>query len=728
LENTRKTLGEFMNAKYVFAALTGIAVCAGATAEPAQLEHVAVTGNRLATQLMPPARQITTITQEEIELQLNASGNLAEVIAYAVPGMGQPSQTFTNYAQSLRGREMLVLIDGVPMNTNRDVSRLLFNLSGKNVERIDVVRGGNAIYGSGATGGVIFITTRQPTEGHEKETGVSFSMPATDFDEDGFSYGVHQGMSGRFDAFDYAVNLVYEKLGANFDANGDRIAPEPSQGDMYDADLIDVGLKIGRNLDENQRVQFSVSHFEADQDSDHASDPTVTQAPLRSVRARSIEGLSLNQQNTAENTVLSLDYSHTDILNSELHAQVFYRDYLTRFYPFDARTRSNNRHLAQTELEATVAGGRLTINTPLQLLSAGETELVWGLDLLRDESEMPVITYDGDVYDASGGLVFLETGRKTYMPPITHDSRAAFAQLHHKFNQQWAFDGGVRYDQTDMSFDDFVTLPQSLEENPDITRGGEVDYDAWLVNASVVFTPSKHHEWYLAFNQGFELPDVGLQVRNATAEFDIGSSDLQAIKTDNYELGWRGYWDAINASVAVYQSTSDFGRVQTENFGLTLSRNEEKIHGVEATFDFTANDQWSAGGTFTWVDGEEKGSDADVFQDMNGFRTPPVKVTGNVQYRATENWLNRLQALYSASHDYRLYGEESFGRREVHSYWTVDWLSRWTVQHSQIELGVENLTNEDYFPVYSQLLRSSTNTSYLPARGRTLRLSYQLRW
>lgn len=705
------------------AAFVWLLSISGACVQAQGTEEVEVTGTRLDTPVMSPARQVTRITREDIQLQINAGGSLAEIIAREVPGMGQPSQSFTNYAQSLRGRGMLVLIDGIPMNTNRGVSRDLFNIHAENIERVEVMRGGNAIYGNGATGGVIFITTRGATDGHERETGFSLSAP-TDFDTDGSGYRFRQGFSGTGEGFDYALNLVAESRGANFDAEGDRIAPEPSQGDMFDADIWSLSAKLGHDFDADRRLQLSVLHHDADQDTDYASDPDVTEEPLRSVRARVLEGLALDKQNTAENSLVSLDYFDRDIAGSVLHAQFFYRDYLTRFYPFDARHISSWAHLAQSQLEATVTGGRLTIATPL---NDNDTEVKWGLDLVRDESVMPVLTYDGDAYDRSGGLLFESTGKKTFMPPITHDSRALFSQVSHRFSERWSANFGLRYESIDMSFNDFVTLPQTLEPDPAVTHGGSVDYDATLGNAGLVFTPGEHHEWYLAYNQGFELPDVGLQVRYANSDFDINASSLRAIETDNIEIGWRGNWDSINTSLAVYESTSDLGRVQTENFGLVLSRNEEKITGVEVALDFQGDSRWGGGATLSRVWGEEKPDGADDFRDMNGFRIPPMKFTAYGQYRSG-NQLHRLQMLYSDSEDYRLGGEESFGRRKVDSYTTLDWLSRWELGLGSIELGLENLLNEDYFTVYGQLLRSSSNTSHIPARGRTLRLGYRVDW
>lgn len=695
--------------------------------EVKQLDAIEVNANRLDSNLISPARQVTVLNRKQIEEEMTTGASLAEVLAKLVPGMGQPSQTYTNYAQNLRGREALVLVDGVPMNTNRDVSRVLFNTSSDSIEKIEIVRGGNAIYGSGATGGVIFITTREATADHRRETGVGFSSQTSFDSKDGLGYRAYQGLSGSFDSFDYAATLSYEHAGSRFDADGDRIAPEPSQGDMFDADMWEASAKLGWDLAFDQRLQMTLMHYQADQDTDYGSDATVTSAPLRSVKARAVDGLQLSDQNTTENDFISLDYFHDDILKSVMHVQGYYRTYMTRFYPFDARGNASNAHLSQTEMEATVFGGRLTMTTPFEFLTAQASEVVWGMDLQSDESSMPVNVYDGAAFDASNGLVFVPTGKKTYMPPITNESEAVFAQLRHRFNQQWSMDFGVRYEDVSTEFNDFVTLPQTLQPNPVVTQGGKVTYDTWLGNASVLFSPVQGQEFYLSFNQGFDLPDIGLQVRNAQPGFDLNSSDLQALETDTLELGWRGIWEQVSASFAIYQSTSDLGRVQTENYGLTLFRNKEEINGLEATIDATLDDDWRVGSTLTYIVGEETPDGGDTV-DMNGFRIPPLKWTLSVEYQIAPNWSNRIDAMYSASEDYRIDGNESFGRREVDSYWALDWTSRWTFNSSHLDVGLENLLNEEYYPVYSQLLRSSTNTSHIPARGRTLRVSYVMDW
>ncbi|MFH3639960.1 Plug domain-containing protein, partial [Acinetobacter baumannii] len=67
---------------------------------------------------------VTKLDEKQIELLKNgSSGNIATVLAKAVPGLSDSSRTITDYGQTLRGRNALILVDGVPMNLTRDTAR-----------------------------------------------------------------------------------------------------------------------------------------------------------------------------------------------------------------------------------------------------------------------------------------------------------------------------------------------------------------------------------------------------------------------------------------------------------------------------------------------------------------------------------------------------------------------------------------------------------------------------
>ncbi|TYK73852.1 TonB-dependent receptor [Comamonas sp. Z3] len=693
-----------------------------------ELAAVTVTA-RTQNNLVAPARQISLLEGEEVQQLRQGSDSLATMLSKVVPGMADSSHTITDYGQTLRGRNMLILVDGVPLNTNRDSSRNLANINPADIEQIEVLRGSSAIYGSGAAGGIVSVRTKRPSGETKAETVVTGSSPLFRPKAAGLGAEVQHYLSGGGDVVDYSVSLGAKQAGGSFDAKGNRIAPEPSQGDLFDSNIYNASAKIGFKLDANQRLQFSASHYNASQDTDYASDPSVARLPAGTAAARPIKGLVLADQNQIKNTMLGLDYENRDLAGSTLAAQLYYRDFYTRFAPFDARAVAvRGANVDQSMQNSDVFGGRLTIKTPLG--QEKNSLLIWGADFNHERTDMPIDIFDPKAYDASKGLVFNKIGRLIYMPPVTTRSIGTFAQLQHKFSDKWSVEGGARYDRAQASFSDFSPLSQSKLPSPQTVAGGTVKYGSWTYNLGTVFTPAKGHELYASYSQGFELPDIGVVVRNATAGFNIGNSNLQAVKTDTVEIGWRGKFSNVIANLGAFQSQSDLGAVQSFNNGLTLLRTKEKIHGLEASLDyFSDDDRWITGASFTWMKGRELPQGASSYQSMTGYRIPPLKLTAYVEYRPSASWSHRVQATSYASRDYRLDGKTSFGRYDTTGYTTVDLISQWKIDpKNRVSLGVENLFNRNYFPLYSQLLRSNNNTSRLPAAGTVVRISYAHTW
>ncbi len=696
---------------------------------PVEMAQMEITASRTSSSLVSATRQSTVLEHEQLQELRQGSESLATVLAKAIPGMSDSSRTVTEYGQTLRGRSMLVMVDGVPLNTNRDSSRNLANIDPALIERVEVIRGSSAIYGSGATGGIISITTRPAGGENRAETSLSATSPLTRLGSDGLGGQFQQYFAGSQGAVDYSFDFGTRHIGASYDAHGGRIAPEPSQGDLFDSNIYNIGGKLGLHIDENQRIQLAVSRYDARQDTEYATDPSVAKLPAGSVPANAIKGLDLDEQNRIRNTLVNLEYENLDILGSRLSAQMYYRDYFTRFTPFDARavvTRGGN--VDQIMQNSEVFGSRLTLRTPLG--DSGSTELVWGGDYNQERSDMPLDVFDPAAYDASGGLAFDKTGKLTYMPPLRTRSAGAFAQLQHRFDEHWSIDGGLRYEYSTAEFDDFVPLSESTAASPVAVKGGDIHYDAVLSNLGIVYSPVLGQEIYASFSQGFQLPDVGIQLRNARRGFDIGASNLEPVKTNNYELGWRGELGSNTlGTLALFYTTSKLGDVQSFNNGLTLTRTKERIYGAEASADWLSDDAvWGAGGSATWMRGREK-PDGKGWQDMTGYRVPPLKLTAYVQYKPTLDWSNRLQATLFDAKDYRLDGVDSFGRHQVSSYTTVDLVSQYQISaDDKVSVGIQNLFNRDYYPLYSQLLRNNNNTSHLPAPGTVLTASYTHNW
>lgn len=688
---------------------------------------IVVTAQRTTSDITPPTRQITTLQRDQIETARSVSDTLATILAKAVPGLADSSRTMTDYGQTLRGRGALILVDGVPYNTNRDSSRNLISIDPNNIESVEVLRGGSAIYGSGATGGIIAINTRPAGGPLVVETTVTGTGSLSNLTDQSLGVRVQQFVSGSAGGIDFALTGGYQRIGAGFDGKGDRRAPEPSQGDLIDSNVWNIGAKLGTRIGSNGYLRGSLSYYRADQNSDYASDPAPGRLPAGTALARPLKGLELADQNQVRSTVATLGYSNDDVLGSKLDVLAYYRKLFVRFTPFDARgVATRGRNVDQVFQYSETYGARLTIETPI-----GEhTSLTWGGDLGREVSDMPLDVFDPAKYDASGGLVFDRIGTLTYMPKLTTTTQGAFAQLRHRFADFFSVEGGIRYDRAEASFDTFTPLSQYRAANPVAVQGGKVSFDAWTFNGGAVVTPVAGQDLYASFSQGFQLPDIGVQLRNANAGFSIGNSDLKPVKIDNYEIGWRGTFGPVKGTLALFRTTSDLGDVQSFNNGLILLRTAERIKGIETAFDYgQTGDVLRFGATLTYIKGREKAATATQWQKMGGYRIPPLKVTGYVEVAPTERLNLRLQGLVSGARDYRLGGINSFGRRDVKSYAVIDLIGSYRLTDKDaVTLGIENLLNKQYLPVYSQLLRSSSNTSRVPANGATMTISYKRNW
>lgn len=689
-----------------------------------ELPEIQVTADRLGGALDTLSRNVTIISRQDILAQRETFHSLADILAKTVPGMAPSSQTLTNFGQTLRGRDVLVLVDGVPLNTNRNVSRDLFNISPENIESIEVIHGGSSVYGGGAAGGIIQINTLKGEAGKPQfETTASLGSSLTEFDDEALGGRVTQRLSGKTGGVDYLISGSWEQTQGFFDAEGDRIPPEPSQGDLSDTRTLDLLGKLGYEFGDH-RIQLTASYLDAEQDTDFVSDPAVNAFPLGSVKARALEELELADQTSRENLILNLDYSKQNLFGSELKAQAYYRDYHTRFFPFDGRPFSGWNALAQTFLDSKVYGGRLTLDTPIAPLESIGAKLLWGVDANREKTKQPARIFDGDAFDASGGTRFVEIEEeRTFVPLTRTDSVGVFGQAELMPIDWLILRAGIRHDWVYVSFDDFTTLGQGNR-----IEGGNIDYSETTFNAGAVFLPSDALQVYANFSQSFELPDVGLQLRFAPQGFNVGNSNLDPRITDNFEVGIRGHWNRFSANVAAFYSQSDKGRIFIENFSLAQERTEEEILGVELGADYALRRNLRVGGTFTWQEGWREDPATGDKIALDGFRIPPLKLTSFIEYQPYHWWDMRLQLLYSGNRDEAFEDGVSFGGRKVEDYTVVDLYNRFKVGPGSLRVGVENLLNNQYHTVFGQLLRDGRNTSHIAARGATIQISYNMKW
>ncbi len=198
-------------------------------------------------------------------------------------------------------------------------------------------------------------------------------------------------------------------------------------------------------------------------------------------------------------------------------------------------------------------------------------------------------------------------------------------------------------------------------------------------------------------------------------------SEVQTV--DNYEIGVRGTFDRISASLAGFYSESEKGT--TFDAALNIVKQPERIWGVEVSVDIAAGDPWQLGGTLTCLEGEiDLDNDGNFEEDLPSMRIPPLKLTAYLEYRPLEGWSNRLQGLYSGHRDpdSTLFGSGtvSAGLRPVR------FLKQPQGRAGTLILAAENLLNEDYFPVTNQA--GALSFGFAKGPGRTVSVAYSIKW
>lgn len=694
-----------------------------ATSEGGNPIRVVVTATRTEEALEDLGRSVTVIDREQIEQQSALSRDVGDILGNLVPGFGPPNQLRTTRGQNLRGREAAILIDGVPLSTNFRVNRQeLRSIDPSAIERVEVIRGPSAIYGGQSTGGVINIITRPPDEGEVAiETQVGGSASLGSLEGDGFGSVFSVGASGSFDRSDFRLSLSRDQTGSFFDAQGNRIVSEASLSETTSYNLLG---KIGYDLSDQERLDFTINYFDAERDTEYVADPSTLLIPGRQVaRSLRIPGLQRDNNPGDRNLLVNLGYTHENLLGSQVQGQIYYQDAIARgefadgrrggeFFPF----------LFQSRLDAERWGGRLQIETPLN--TAETLNLLWGADYESQENQQITARFDPVAFDRDRRLTTVQ--EFDFTPPYRLNSLGLFTQLDWEASESLLLRGGLRYENINLNVDDYFSVTRNRP-----IQGGSRSFDDLVFNASAVYSPVEDIALFASVAQSFTVPEFSRILRSPPVGFVSVADDLdvtQPIKVTEYELGVRGSWPTVQASLSGFYNTSDLGASLVPNATglLSIQRAPQRLYGVEATLDWQPADQWGLGGSISWVEGENDANQDGAFLPLNSGEITPIKFTAYLENETLPGWNNRLQALIVGSRN----RAEAAGvdPLPIASYATVDFISSVAIGSGTLQIGVENLLDTQYFPAVAQYLSGFDDRNYIGGRGRTIRILYSTTW
>jgi iron complex outermembrane receptor protein len=658
---------------------------------PNLLDDVVISATRSPESIRNITSSVTIVSKKKLETEMAINPDLSTILANQVPGFAPTAQTGNNVGQNLRGRPMLVMIDGVSQSSPlRNAEVDIRSIDPTVLQQIEVIKGATAIYGNGAAGGLVNYVTLVP------DTAAKFAGK-TQLNLNGSLVKVKNSVGGRINQmfygklgkFDYVTSGSYEQTGEYKDAKGDVVGPNYSLGET---DSYNAFAKIGYEPAKNQRIQFVYNTYSSLQN----SNLTLVNGNLATgQKATGVLGKPLGEPTGVKyNNNFHLSYKIDSVFkHTSLTADAYAENRKDVFYVSLGRFNGGDgQSLAKDDKK----GARLFLQTAVAQLPVLKATVAYGADFLRDKTSQPLV--DGRVW----------------VPEMDMTNWAPFAQLNLNILKDLIFKTGFRYERVNIKVADYTTLRTTAANGTTITpafdvAGGNLKYGTSLFNAAL-----KYNHWdlfspFVSFSQGFSVMDIGLALRDAKVN-SISKINTDAVKVNNYEAGFETRYEGLTFSASAYRSTSKLGIEVVYDPATDLfntSRSPERIYGYELAANYNLAADLQLGASYSYTEGKRDANNNgkyDVY--LNGRRISAPKYTGTVTYspiKVLDLTLNytgigsRDRFAKNASGIYN--GNEG----AVKAYNLFSFAGNYKVNKTtRVILGVDNLFNEDYFPARAQ--------------------------
>jgi outer membrane cobalamin receptor len=177
-----------------------------AHAEDVELDKIVVTPSRIEESSGDVARVVDVVSAKEMERSgaQDLAAALTDLTSVEMSNYGGPGANTNIRMRGSTAAQVLVMVDGRPMNSPRDGQVNLSDIPLDNVSRVEVMHGpGSSLYGSSAMGGVVNIITKQPPkEGQKTELYSSFGTART--------YIERLSQGARISNFSYLISGEYQ--------------------------------------------------------------------------------------------------------------------------------------------------------------------------------------------------------------------------------------------------------------------------------------------------------------------------------------------------------------------------------------------------------------------------------------------------------------------------------------------------------------------------------------
>lgn len=649
-----------------------------------QLKEVVVTASRMPESIDEVPSTLTYISAKDMQIQSQINDNLPNILMQKVPSISPSEESQNNFIGKIRGRNFLVLIDGIPQSTPlRNGGRDLRSIDASAIDHIEVIQGASSMYGNGAAGGIVNYITKKANNKKKINSSTYFNNTLSLVNpKETFGYNISQVFSGKLDKFTYLLQGKIANTGVVRSADGEINSPFYGIGETKSYNAL---LKIGYQISDNHHIELMGNYYRSMQDSKYEGTKGIFgESP-------SIAVLTDNPANggTPYSKNVSLRYDG-EFGKTSANAVLYYEDMNSVFETYN-------------QIYSDHKGARLNFTTPFELGKAGKVTLIYGVDFLKDHA------------------VQLGLDKSHVTPDMDLNSFAYYIQSKFNLAERWIVKAGIRHEFLGFKVGDLTKANK-------FTPGDKNNSNALVFNIAARYNKLSYLQPFVSFSQGYSIGDIGLVLRNNVA---LDAIDPKPVSVNNYEAGISGNFWKLDYQLTGYYSTSDRGTTFAEigapgNY--QLSQVPQRIYGLETVVNVKPIKWLKVGGIMGYMDGRQDLKNEGEFKNkLDNSILTPLKLSFNLDTKITDQWNVFFQLTNLSGRDVFDKSQYNYGKYPISGYTICDLYTSYKLNNITFNLSFNNLFNADYYPIHAEV-RGATNDGryYIKGSGTTASLGLKL--
>lgn len=610
------------------------------------LNEVVVTATKLAEAPEKVPASVSVVTSQDIAKHnynstAQALGQLPGVYLSPLEDGGITMRGFSS-------SNILVMVDGQPVNNGWNGSVDWSMIPVENIDRIEVVRGAaSSLYGGRAVGGVIQIVTKSHKDGLHGDVVLSYGSHDT----------TKQVYDASFKKNKWDIGVGYEKRktdgwrGYYVEERASSPTLDPNVQTNLDTSARDRYIVGGRGKRATDTESWHIKasyHFDDDKSLTysyfHTNYSSIYNHPFSYIRDN--EGNELFY-----GSVTLPNGRGFDIYPGDFLGYVNKKEWSVHNFAYDDNKNMLHARFGITDVKK---DGYSSTSGPERPITASELQH-WNGE--GTQSFYPSKNRDFDLHKAwnigkhtlLAGMAYRSESFKQTRYDLRHwrnhggeksayekhggkdEAWAGYLQDKWQINDRLALYGGVRFDRFKKKNGYGEYLNTGVRRTYD-----EATYTEWSPKFSLEYSFPNDTTLYASYGHSFTPPilsrvyrDEGAQIQNIGGQLTVrrrgslANPSLKPETTDTYEIGIKKKWgNKTSASIAYYRAKTDDairyfstsrptmmngilyqrGFTQYRNFG-----NADK-HGIEIDFNHKFNNAWSTYLNYAWelekIDGE----------------------------------------------------------------------------------------------------------------------------